>query len=129
MSKKVNKKVVFNLGDEAGLKNLLGDVFNIIWIRAGLATDLEVNLNQIDEQPCAIITDVHFNSSSAFGIEVIKICKKKYKKVPVIVWTLSEPEYYKDIFLKNGADAFIQKHTQDKNLETGLLATIQKLCL
>lgn len=80
-----------------------------------IAKDGDDALSMIDLfQPHIILLDIGLPRKS--GLEVLKIAKKQFSHVKIIMFTSQPADQYKDLCIEYGADAFIDKTNEFENI-------------
>lgn len=71
-----------------------------------------------DQLPCLIVLD--YNMPELNGAEILKVLKQnpRYDSIPKIIWSTSGSDLYKKLCLESGANDYIIKPSNIKDLES-----------
>jgi DNA-binding response OmpR family regulator len=108
--------------------NMVDSSFSLIFIKNGkqLLTYLE-DLKESRQLPCLILLD--YNMPELNGAEILLHLKKsdRYHSIPKIVWTTSTSETFKKLCVEAGADDYIIKPSNVKEL-VGIIRHLLSFC-
>lgn len=105
--------------DEELLKEIfssLGATFSLIFINNGQKLISVLDDMSKKNLPCLILLD--YNMPEMNGSEILKHLSqnKDYRNIPKIIWSTSNSDTYRNLSLENGADDYILKPTNLKEL-------------
>jgi len=100
-----------------GIAELLNQELDF-WV-CGEAEDASTALDAVGElKPDVVLVDISLKESN--GLELIKILKSRYPKLPVLVVTMHDEALYAELALRAGALGYIMKEEGIDKVLTGL---------
>lgn len=119
-----------DLDEEDFLKEVFSSLdpsFSLLFVDNG--RKLIANLEQIPENrlPCLIVLD--YNMPELNGAEILKALRQnsRYDSIPKIIWSTSGSEIYKKLCLESGANDYVIKPSNIKELE-GIARHLLSFC-
>ncbi len=119
-----------DLDEEDFLKEVFFSIdpsFSLIFINNGRKLIAELEQIPDTQLPCLIVLD--YNMPELNGGEILKTLKqkKRYDPIPKIVWSTSGSEIYKKLCFESGANDYVIKPSNIKELE-GIARHLLSVC-
>ena len=123
ISKLSSKLIMFgedDLDEVDFLKEIFSSLdasFSFLFFNNGRKLIAGLELLPVDRLPCLIVLD--YNMPELNGAEILKVLRQngRYNSIPKIIWSTSGSEIYKKLCLESGANDYLIKPSNIKELE------------
>jgi CheY-like chemotaxis protein len=119
-----------DLDEEDFLREIFSSLdpsFSLLFVDNGRKLIADLELLPEDKLPCLIVLD--YNMPELNGAEILKVLRQnsRYDSIPKIIWSTSGSEIYKKLCLESGANDYIIKPSNIKELE-GIARHLLSFC-